>query len=119
MKNKYVYRAYVQNESGAGERAGSDTNLKNLKKFVRRTYGAGWTVIIEKIENDNGVMDFAPVGVARFTISENTKLSGRPTMFGKTMKKASYHMTDEQIAWVNDHGGGEYMRGLVDAEMNK
>jgi hypothetical protein len=68
MKNKVVYRAYVMNESGAGEFAGSDTNLNNLKADVRSRYGAGWTVTIEKIENDNGIMDFAPVEVAKFTL---------------------------------------------------
>lgn len=67
-KNKVSYRAYVQNESGAGEFAGSDININNLKADVRRRYGAGWTVTIEKIEQDSGIMDFAPVEVARFTL---------------------------------------------------
>ena len=67
-KNKVAYRAYVQNESGAGEFAGSDTNLNNLKADVRRRYGAGWTVTIEKVENDSGIMDFPPVEVAKFTL---------------------------------------------------
>jgi hypothetical protein len=67
-QNKSRYIAYVQNESGAGEKAGEDTNLNNLKAWVRSRYGAGWTVTIDKIENDNGIMDFAPVEVARFTL---------------------------------------------------
>ena len=67
-KNKARYIAYVQNESGAGEKAGEDTNLNNLKAFVRRLYGAGWTVTIEKIENDSGIMDIGPFEVAKFTL---------------------------------------------------
>ena len=62
-KNKVVYLAYVSNESGAGEYAGSNTSLSGLKTDVRSRYGAGWTVKIEKIENDIG-----PFEVARFTI---------------------------------------------------
>lgn len=68
MKGKVTYRAYVQNESGAGEYAGSDTSLNKLKATVRATYGAGWTVTIDKCEQDSGIMDFAPVEVAKFTL---------------------------------------------------
>jgi hypothetical protein len=68
VKNKKVYVAYVQNESGAGERAGDNTNLAALKADIRRRYGAGWTVTIEMIEHDSGIMDFAPVEVAKFTL---------------------------------------------------
>jgi len=67
-KNKVVYTAYVANEQGASSNAGRDTNLKNLKARIRASYGSGWTVVINKIENDNGIMDFAPVEVARFTL---------------------------------------------------
>ena len=65
---KVTYRASVTNESGAGEAAGRDTNLNKLRANVRSRYGAGWKVTIVKIENDNGIMDFAPVTVAEFTI---------------------------------------------------
>jgi len=69
MKNKkVVYTAYVYNEQGASDNAGRDTNLNALKARIRATYGAGWTVVISKIENDNGIMDFEPVEVARFTL---------------------------------------------------
>ncbi len=68
MKNKNVYTAYVVNESGAGESAGRDTNLTALKASIRRRYGAGWTVVIEKIEADEGGGWFAPVEVERFTL---------------------------------------------------
>lgn len=66
--NKKRYIAYVTNEQGTGEKAGEDTNLNKLKAYVRSRYGAGWTVTVEKIENDNGIMDFAPEEVARFTL---------------------------------------------------
>lgn len=65
-KTRYI--ACVTNSQGAGEWAGDDTNLNNLKAFVRRCYGAGWIVTISKIENDNGIMDFPPVEVAKFTL---------------------------------------------------
>lgn len=68
MKNKVVYTAYVINEQGASMDAGRDTNLNNLKKYVRKNFGAGWTVVISKIENDNGIMDFEPAEVARFVL---------------------------------------------------
>jgi len=67
-KNKVVYTAYVFNEQGASTNAGRDTNLNKLKAHIRATYGPGWTAIISKIENDNGIMDFEPVEVARFTL---------------------------------------------------
>lgn len=68
MKNKTRYIATVTNDQGAGEKAGEDTNLNNLKAYVRSRYGAGWTVTIVKIEKDNGIMDFAPEEVAKFTL---------------------------------------------------
>lgn len=68
-KNKVSYRAYVQNDQGAGEFAGSGTNLNDLKAEIRSRYGEGWTVTIEKIEQDSGIMDFAPVEVAKFRLS--------------------------------------------------
>jgi hypothetical protein len=68
MKNKTRYIAYVTNDQGAGEKAGEDTNLNNLKAYVRSRYGAGWTVTIEKIENDNGIMYFASEEIVRFTL---------------------------------------------------
>lgn len=67
-KNKCYYRAYVENDQGCGEFAGSDTNLTKLKAFVRSHYGRGWTVTIEKIEQDSGIMVFDPVEVAKFTL---------------------------------------------------
>lgn len=67
-KNKSVYTAYVVNEQGASMNAGRDTNLNNLKKEIRSRFGAGWTVVISKIEHDSGIMDFEPVEVARFTL---------------------------------------------------
>jgi hypothetical protein len=68
-KNRVLYRAYVNNESGAGEQAGEDTNLNNLKAYVRSRYGAGWTVTIEKFESDgDSIMEFPPVEVAKFTL---------------------------------------------------
>ena len=68
MKNKATYHATVQNEQGARMNAGSDTNLNALKAQVRAGYGRGWTVRIVKVENDNGIMDFAPELVAEFTL---------------------------------------------------
>jgi hypothetical protein len=70
MKNKTRYIAYVTNDQGACEKAGEDTNLNNLKAYVRSRYGPGWTVTIEKIENDNGIMYFAPKEIVRFTLSD-------------------------------------------------
>ena len=67
MKNQVAYHAYVTNGE-AGERAGSSGNLNELKAFVRSHYGRGWTVTIEKVESDNGIMCFQPVEVARFTL---------------------------------------------------
>ena len=66
--NKHVYTAYVINNSGAGEDAGRDTNLNALKASIRRRYGAGWTVVISKIEADEGGGWFPAVEVARFTL---------------------------------------------------
>ena len=67
-KRKVHYTAYVQNDSGAGERAGNNRNLNELKSEIRRRYGRGWIVIIDKIEQDSGIMDFPPVEVARFRL---------------------------------------------------
>lgn len=66
--NQVVYTAYVINDQGASMNAGRDTNLNNLKASIRATFGAGWTAVINKIENDGGIMDFPPVEVARFTL---------------------------------------------------
>lgn len=66
--NKSTYKAYVQNQSGAGEFAGSSNNLTALKAEIRSKYGAGWTVIIEKIEHESGDGWFAPVEIERFTL---------------------------------------------------
>jgi hypothetical protein len=68
VANKSTYKAYVQNDSGAGEFAGSSNNLTQLKAEVRAKYGAGWNVTIEKIEHDGNDGQFAPVEVARFTL---------------------------------------------------
>ncbi len=67
-KNKVNYRAYVSNDAGCGEFAGSGRNLSQLKAEVRSKYGSGWTVKIDKIENDSGIMDFAPVEICKFKI---------------------------------------------------
>jgi hypothetical protein len=67
-KNQVMYTAYVRNNQGASANAGRDTNLARLKATVRKNYGTGWEVIISKIENDNGIMDFEPVEVARWTL---------------------------------------------------
>ena len=68
-KNKVLYRAYVTNDQGCGEFAGSGTSLNALKSHVRATYGGGWKVTIEKIEQDgDGKSEFAPVEVASFTL---------------------------------------------------
>ena len=67
-RNKAVYRAYVVNDQGAGEYAGSETSLNGIKKSVRSRYGAGWIVTVEKIESDEGGGWFAPVEVAKFTL---------------------------------------------------
>jgi len=66
--NKSTYKAYVQNESGAGEFSGSSFNLAQLKAEVRAKYGAGWIVTIDKIEHDGEDGWFAPVEVAHFTL---------------------------------------------------
>ncbi len=66
--DKTVYRAYVQNESGAGDFAGSDTNLNNLKSSVRSKYGKGWNVTIEKVVSDDGSGWFPPEEVCKFTL---------------------------------------------------
>lgn len=68
MRNKNTYHAFVQNESGAGEAAGSDSNLNRLKADIRARYGKGWTVIIDKVEHDGENGWFAPVEIARFTL---------------------------------------------------
>jgi len=63
-----AYHAYVKNDSGAGEKAGDDSNLNRLKQDVRRRYGKGWTVIIEKVESDELDGYFPPEEVARFRL---------------------------------------------------
>ncbi len=69
MKLKTRYIAYITNEQGEGEKAGEDTNLNNLKAYVRSRYGAGWTVTIEAIKPDgDGQSWFAPEEVAKFTL---------------------------------------------------
>ena len=69
MQTKRIYRAYVHNQDGAGQSAGSDTNLKNLRYFVRQHFGRGWKVIIDMIEIDgDGHSTFAPVTVAEYTL---------------------------------------------------
>ena len=68
-KNKVLYRAYVTNDQGCGESAGTDTNLNALKANVRANYGGGWKVTIDKHEQDgDGKSEFAPVEVASFTL---------------------------------------------------
>lgn len=68
MTNKATYHASVHNAAGAGEGAGSSSNLTQLKKDVRARYGRGWTVVIEKVEHDGDNSWFPPVEVERFTI---------------------------------------------------
>jgi hypothetical protein len=68
MKNKNTYHASVQNESGAGEAAGSDSNLSRLKKDIRARYGKGWTVIIYKVEHDGLDGWFPPEEIERFKL---------------------------------------------------
>lgn len=63
-----TYRAYVMNEQGAGEFAGSASSLNELKKDVRRRYGPGWTVTIEKYQHDGDDGWFPPVQVAKFKL---------------------------------------------------
>lgn len=66
--NPATYHARVQNESGAGEHAGSDSNLTKLKATIRNKYGKGWTVIIDKVEHDGDSGWFPPVEIERFTL---------------------------------------------------
>ena len=66
--NKKTYHARVENESGAGEWAGSDTNLSRLKKDIRSRYGKGWTVIVEAVKHDGADGWFAPEEIERFTL---------------------------------------------------
>ena len=66
MKNSY--NAYAINQSGATLQIGNGSNLKELKQEARSKLGRGWTVVIEKIQRDNGIMYFEPEEVARFTI---------------------------------------------------
>lgn len=68
MNNKATYHAFVQNKSGAWEKAGSDSNLARLKKDVRSRYGKGWMVTIDKVEHDGIDGWFPPVEIARFTL---------------------------------------------------
>ena len=67
-RTKYTYRASVQNESGAGESAGSSYNLNELKAEVRARYGAGWKVTITRIQHSEGNGWFEPEVVATFTL---------------------------------------------------
>ncbi len=67
-KNKNTYHAFVTNDEGCGESAGSDNNLALLKKSVRERYGKGWTVTIDKVEHDGEGGWFEPEEVARFRL---------------------------------------------------
>lgn len=63
-----TYYAFVSNESGASLNAGSSANLGALKRQIRREYGKGWTVVIEKVRYDKIDGWFPPKEVARFTL---------------------------------------------------
>lgn len=67
-QNKNGYRAWAINSQGASTDAGYGTNLNALKAEIRRTFGSGWEIHIDKIEHDSGCMDFAPMEIAVFTI---------------------------------------------------
>lgn len=67
-KNIYTYHATVHNDSGAGERAGSDSNLARLKKEIRHRYGKGWIVTITRVQHDGINGWFEPETVERFKI---------------------------------------------------
>ena len=66
--NKNTYKAWVTDESGAEEFSGSSNNLTALKAEVRSKYGAGGTVIVEKIEHDGIDGWFPGVEIERFTL---------------------------------------------------
>lgn len=52
MANK-KYFAYVQNDSGATDDVPLQTgNKRELKDYIRRTYGRGWTVHIMAVDID-------------------------------------------------------------------
>ena len=66
MADKYI--AYVSNDSGARDWAGSAANLAMLKRLVRMEFGKGWTVVICKQERTVDGEWSPPIEVERFTL---------------------------------------------------
>ena len=47
--------------------------------------------------------------------------SGRPTLYGETMRQTAIYLPEEMIAWLNTQSGGmsETIRGLIQDKMTR
>jgi hypothetical protein len=94
---------------------GSDGFSATGLEFAETLASAGAEYGLESNEgNDDRISTH---GEVQFIVEE--KSAGRPAFYGETMKQTAFRFPSEQIEFINKNGGAEYLRRLIEYEINK